>query len=40
MRRDYTFTLTPHQVVAQALETRHARRVSVRTAGVEIDLAR
>jgi oxaloacetate decarboxylase alpha subunit len=40
MRRDYTFTLTPQQVVAQALETRHARRVSVRTAGVEVDLAR
>jgi oxaloacetate decarboxylase alpha subunit len=38
MRRDYTFTLTPEQVVAQALETRQARRVSVRTAGVEVDL--
>jgi hypothetical protein len=27
-------------VVAQALEERHARRVSVRAAGVEVDLAR
>jgi oxaloacetate decarboxylase (Na+ extruding) subunit alpha len=40
MRRDYTFTLTPEQVVAQALETRHARRVSVRSGGVEVELAR
>jgi oxaloacetate decarboxylase (Na+ extruding) subunit alpha len=40
MRRDYAFALTPEQVVAQALEAPHVRRVSVRTAGVEVDLAR
>jgi oxaloacetate decarboxylase alpha subunit len=40
MRRDYTFTLTPEQVVGQALEVRHARRISVHVDGVAIDLAR
>ena len=40
MRRDYPFTLTPEQVVAQALEARDARRVSLRAAGVSVDLAR
>jgi oxaloacetate decarboxylase alpha subunit len=40
MRRDYPFTLTPQQVVAQALETREARRVAVRTAGFEVELVR
>lgn len=40
MRRDYAFTLTPQQAVAQALEARHARRVSVRTGGFAIDLVR
>ena len=34
MRRDYTFTLTPEQVVGQALEVRHARRISVHVDGV------
>jgi oxaloacetate decarboxylase (Na+ extruding) subunit alpha len=40
MRRDYTFAPTPEQVVGQALEVRHARRISVRVDGVAIDLAR
>jgi oxaloacetate decarboxylase alpha subunit len=40
MRRDYVFATTPEQIVARALEAQQARRVSVRAAGVAIDLVR
>jgi oxaloacetate decarboxylase (Na+ extruding) subunit alpha len=40
MRRDYPIALTTEQVVSRALEAKHARRVSLRSDGVAIDLVR
>jgi oxaloacetate decarboxylase alpha subunit len=40
MRRDYAFTMSPQDVVRQALEARDARRVSLRMNGIEVDLVR
>jgi len=40
MRRDYPLAQPPEEVVARALEARDARRISVRAAGVAVDLAR
>ena len=40
MRRDYAFKLTPEQVVAQALEARDVRRISVRLDEFDVDLSR
>jgi oxaloacetate decarboxylase alpha subunit len=40
MQRDYRFARPLDEVIVQALEARDVRRVSVRSAGVSIDLAR
>jgi oxaloacetate decarboxylase (Na+ extruding) subunit alpha len=40
MKRDYTFIRGPEQVIAQALEAKDARHISLSTDGVTIELAR
>jgi hypothetical protein len=40
MKRDYPFALGPEEVVAQALEARDARRISLSMDGVTVELAR